>query len=83
MKEKDLKELYLKWIRAEKKADELRKALNNLEDIAKKFVNEKIIVSCSMFDGLYIIWEDYDICGLANIYSPQDFIHACKNRGKK
>lgn len=38
MKKEELKELYLKWINAEKKSEELRKALNNLEKIAKKFI---------------------------------------------
>lgn len=83
MEKEDLKELYLKWINAEKKAEELRRALNNLEKIAKKFTNEKITVSCSMLDGVYIIWEDFNIWGLATLYSPQDFINACENRGKK
>lgn len=81
MNKEELKELYLKWIDAEKKANELKKALNKLEKIAKKFTNEKITASCSMFDGVYIIWEDFNIWGLTTLYSPQDFISACENRG--
>lgn len=81
MDNEDLKELYQKWINAEKKAEDLRKALSNLEKIAKKFTNENITASCSMFDGVYIIWDNFNIWGLATLYSPQDFIDACKNRG--
>ena len=83
MNKEDLKELYLKWIKAEKKTSELRKALDDLEKTAKKFTNAEITPSSSIFDGVYIIWENYDIWGLANFYNPQDFIIACKNKGKK
>ena len=80
MEKENIKELYLKWIKAQKKTEDLRKALNNLEKIAKKFTNADIITSSSIFDGVYIIWENYDICGIAKFYNPQDFINACKNR---
>ena len=81
MNEKDIKELYLKWFNAEKKSEDLRKALNDLEKIAKKFTNESITASSSMFDGVYIIWDNFNIWGLATLYSPQDFLNACKDRG--
>lgn len=81
MNQEELKELYLKWIKAEKKTDELKKALDDLETIAKKFTNADITPSSSMFDGVHIIWENYNIWGLAKFYNPQDFINACKNRG--
>ena len=85
MEKEDLKELYLKWIKAEKKTEELRKALDDLEKTAKKFTNADIASSSSMFNGVCIIWENYDIWGLSMFYNPQDFINACinKNGGKK
>lgn len=82
MGKKDLKELFLKWINAEKKTEELKKALDDLEKTAKKFTNEDITPSSSMYEGVCIIWENYDIWGLAKFYNPQDFINACKNRGQ-
>ena len=85
MEKDDLNELYLKWIKAEKKTEELRKALDDLEKTAKKFTNEDITPSSSMFDGVHIIWESYNIWGSAMFYNPHDFINACinKNGGTK
>lgn len=83
MKTEDLKELYLKWIKAEKKSAELTKALQSLEKVAKKLTNADIAATSSMFDGVAIVWEDYNIWGQSIFYSPTDFLNACKIEGEK
>lgn len=75
--------LYKKWLNAEKKSEELTIALQALEKVAKKFTNENITASSSMFDGVAIVWEDFDIWGQAFFYTPKGFLNACENRGKK
>ena len=35
-----------------------------------------------MFDGVAIVWEDYNICGQSLFYSPTDFIRACEIWGE-
>lgn len=74
--------LYKKWLNAEKKSEELTKAIQALEKEAKNFTNANITASSSMFDGVAIIWEDYNIWGQGVLYTPKDFLNACENRGQ-
>ena len=73
---------YKKWIEAEKKSEKLTKALQALEKEAKKFTNADITATSSMFDGVAIVWEEYNIWGQALFYNPTDFLNACKIGGK-
>lgn len=74
-------DFYKKWNEAEKKSVELTKAIQELEKEAKKFTNADIMATSSMFDGVAIVWEDYNIWGQGVFYMPNDFLNACKNRG--
>lgn len=81
MAKNEIIKFYKKWIEAEKKSEELTKSLLALEKEAKKFVNADISATSSMFDGVAIVWEEYNIWGQALFYNPTDFLNACKIGG--
>ncbi len=81
MNEDKIKNFYKKWLNAEKKSNELTKALQALEKEAKNFTNADITATSSMFDGVAIVWEDYNNWGQGVFYMPSDFINACKDMG--
>lgn len=81
MNEDKIQNFYKKWLNAEKKSNELTKALQALEKEAKKFTNTDITATSSMSDGVAIVWEDFDIWGQGIFYMPCNFINACIEKG--
>lgn len=77
MEKEEIIKFYKKWIKAEKKSEELTRVLQALEKEAKNFTNADITASSSMFDGVGIVWENYNIWGQAIFYKPVDFLNAC------
>ena len=78
-----VKHFYKAWEKADNAQKLLRSALEALEESAKVFTKEEVCPAASFVDGITIQWEDFNIWGDRNFFSPEEFLDACKQRKTK
>ena len=79
----EIERFYKAWKQVDHAQNLLKLALDILEETAKVFTDETIYPTASFMDGVSIKWEDFDLCGVRDFFSPADFLIACEQRKTK